>query len=129
MIAGNLREGSTVLVGDPILQLANDADERLVEVPIPAIMLFDLVGADQIELTFPSGAKTRAVVESYGAPSEQAAESPDAEVVLLRPEVTLQIDMIGNPVEVRILRSPGRAFSWVTAAAFSVSSLFGGGKQ
>jgi alginate biosynthesis protein Alg44 len=62
--AGSLHEGSTVLVGEPVLQLANDGDERLVAVTVPAVMLFDLISADRIELTFPSGAKTDAVVES-----------------------------------------------------------------
>ena len=127
--AGSLREGSTVIVGEPILQLANDGDERLVEVAVPAAILFDLVGADRIELTFPSGAKTRAVIESYGAPPDGSAASKDAELVLLRPEVALLGDMVGNPVEVRVLREPGGAFAWVNASTSAVFALFGGAKQ
>ena len=129
VIAGDLREGSTVLVGEPILHLANDADKRLVEVPIPAAMLFDLVGADRIELAFPSGAKVSAVVESYSAPSEKTAANRAAELVLLRPGVTLHTDMIGNPVEVRILHDAGSRFAWVNSAVSAASSLFGGDKQ
>lgn len=127
--AGNLREGSTVLVGEPILHLANDADERLVEVPIPATMLFDLVGADRIELTFPSGTKVPAVVESYGSPSEQPAALRDAAVVLLRPAVTLDAGLIGSPVEVRILGGTGNPFASVREAVSAVPSLFAGAKQ
>ena len=92
-------------------------------------MLFDLVGADRIELTFPSGAKTQAVVDSYRATPEQATTGSGTELVVLRPEIGLEADMIGNPVEVRILRGAGGRFAWLTAAASSVSTLFGGGKS
>lgn len=124
--AGDLREGSTVLVGEPILHLATGTDERLVELAIPATMLFDLVDAERIELTFPSGAKTHAAVEDYRTRPAPSSASFDSEMVLLRPEIGLEPDMIGNPVQVRILNGPGDRFGWLTAATSRIADLFGG---
>lgn len=124
--ADGLTEGSTVLVGEPILLLSDADDERLVEVAIPSAMVFDLADAQRIDLTFPSGVTVKAKAEpseiSFGTPVAGA----DTEIVRLRPEVALNDDMIGNPVKVRILRDTGNSFAWARSAVSGITSFFGG---
>ena len=120
--SNGLREGSTVLIGEPVLQLASDGDEQLVKAVLPPRMLFDLASADRIELTFPGGATSLATVE----PSGQTVAGADAQTVLLRPGVVLDADRIGEAVEVRILSSLVGFGTWAAAARDRVVSLFSG---
>lgn len=122
VVATGVGEGSTVLIGEPVLQLASASDERLVEVVLPPEMLFGLSNADRIQLTFRSGATTLATVE----PSRLTGPGAEARPVLLRPGVTLATDMIGGSAEVRILHSTGDFGTWITAARTRFASLFKG---
>ncbi len=124
--SGGLREGSTVLIGEPVLRLAADSDQRLVQVTIPGAMLFDLARADRIELTFPSGVMVSAVVEPSALTPGLTDAGLDERSVLLRPAVTLHEDMIGNPVQVRILQGSGGVGAWARALRSGVASWFAG---
>lgn len=98
-----LREGSTVLMGEAVLRLAQESDMRLVAADIPPEMLFDLAGADRITLTLPNGETASATID----PLRRANNETQAHTVYLRPDAPLGSDRLGDPVEVRILRDTG----------------------
>ena len=120
--SNGLREGSTILIGESLLQLVSDADQRLVSIDLPPAMLFDLAGADVVELTFPDGATATARVE----PSILASAGTDAVPTLLRPDAALPPERTGQPVEVRIQRGSGSLETWANAARIRINSLFKG---
>ena len=120
--SNGLREGSTILIGESLLQLVSDADQRLVSIDLPPAMLFDLAGADVVELTFPDGATATARVE----PSILASAGTDAVPTLLRPDAALPPERTGQPVEVRIQRGSGSLGTWANAARIRINSLFKG---
>jgi len=120
--ANGLREGSTVLIGEPVLQLVSDSDQYLVAATIPAGLMFDLSDADRIELTFPGGDTALARIE----PSGLTQPGAEAQPVLLRPAAALDASRMGVPVQVRILRSAGGFGAWVTATRAGFVSLFKG---
>lgn len=120
--SNGLREGSTVLIGEPVLQLVSDTDQLLVSSSIPAAMLFDLASADQIEMTFPGGDRALARVE----PSGLTTTGTEAQAILLRPETPLDAALLGEPVQLRILRGSGGLGTWAGAARDRFVSLFKG---
>lgn len=120
--ATNVREGSTVLIGEPVLKLTDSSEERLVEAIIPAEILFGLAGTDRIELTFQTGEKSFATVEPTGLTMQAAI----TQAVLLRPDMTLTPSLIGGPVEVRILRNLNGFGTWANTARTRFVSLFKG---
>lgn len=98
--ANGLGEGSTVLIGEPLLQLISGADQTVVTATIPPEMLFDLVQADQVELTFADGSLTQAV------PATRTV-SDGAETVQLLPVTAIDPARLGQPVEIRIRQDTG----------------------
>lgn len=120
--SNGLREGSTILIGEPLLQLVSDADQRLVSINLPPAMLFDLAGANGVELTFPDGETTTARIE----PSGLAGPGSDAVPTLLRPDAALSPQRTGQPVEVRVQRGSGSLGAWANAARTRLNSLFEG---
>lgn len=119
-----LREGSTVLIGEPVLRLGSESDQRLVAAAIPPAMLFDLASADRIELTFAGGNTSLATTE----PSELTGAGPVSEghVVLLRPAAPIDAAEVGQPVEVRILRDSGVLGQWINTARARLVALYQG---
>ncbi len=120
--ADGLREGSTVLTGEPMVRLLADSDELLVAAAMTPAMVFDLAPSDRIELTFPGGETVMAVPEETAGP----VAGSDPAQVLLRPDVALEEGRIGTPVEVRILRGTGGVGSWFGAVLSRVTALFAG---
>lgn len=120
--SNGLREGSTILIGEPLLQLVSDADQRLVAIDLPPAMLFDLAGANGVELTFPDGETATARVEPSGLTGRGAAAGP----TLLRPDAALTPERTGQPVEVRIQRGSGSLGAWASAARIRFNALFEG---
>lgn len=120
--SNGLREGSTVLIGEPVLQLASDGDQLLVAAVLPPAILFDLASADQIELSFPGGGTALATIEPAGLTPAWA----DEQVVLLRPDAPMDAGRVGEPVQMRILRGSGGLGTWVNAAHTRFVSLFKG---
>lgn len=124
--AQGLREGSTVLIGEPVLQLVSAEDQRLVSVVIPPAMLFAFSGADQIELTFASGAQLVAVAEPAQAQPTAAANGEAVQTLLLRAETPIAADLIGQPVEIRIRHDGGVFGGWVASTRAFAINLFKG---
>lgn len=120
VLAQGMREGTTVLIGEPVVQLASEADERLVAAAVPPSMLFDFAAADRIELRFPGGATATATAE----PARAGVSTPgdEALAILLRPEPPLAASQIGQPVEIRILRDTG---GFVARLRSGIANLFG----
>lgn len=118
--ASGLREGSTVLIGEPVLQLASDSDERLVSIALPSALLFALSQAGGVQLTFPDGETTSASVQTAAQISTGQEQSP----TLLRPDAALAPDRLGQPVEVRIQRGSDSIETWASAARARFVSLF-----
>lgn len=124
--SNGLREGSTILMGEPVLQLMSDTDQFLVAATIPAEMMFDLVSSNQIELTYPGGAVALAEVAPSGAAQTARLAQTDPQLVLLRPDVALEASQVGAPVQVRILRGAGGLGAWAVAVRTRFVSLFKG---
>lgn len=103
-----LREGSTVLTGEPVLRLAQEGDTRLVAADVPHAMLFDLANAGGIKLTLPTGEALSATID----PRTRADEGRDSRTIYLRPDEPLAESRIGDPVEVRILKDTGPLGIW-----------------
>ena len=120
--SNGLREGSTVLIGEPVLQLVSQTDQRLVSITLPDEVRFDLSNAKGIDLTFPDGTKAEATVE----PAALTAAGLDAVPTVLRPVEALPAERIGQPVEVRIQRGAGNMGAWATSARTRIVSLFKG---
>lgn len=118
--SNGLREGSTVLIGEPVLRLVSETDQRLVSVDLPAAMLFDLARAEAVSLTFPDGNSVIATVE----PAALTGADAEAQPTVLRPDTPLDADRVGQPVEVRIQRGTGSLTAWATAARMRFVSLF-----
>ena len=122
--AQGLREGSTVLIGEPVLQLVSEADQRLVAAAIPPAMVFKLSGADQIELTFPSGATS--IATTVPAQPKLGPVGSDVQTILLRAASPIPTDQIGQPVQIRIRHDGGRVGDWVTSLRDRAVNLFKG---
>ncbi|WP_431298978.1 hypothetical protein [Tabrizicola sp. BL-A-41-H6] len=117
-----LREGSTVLIGEPVLQLSSAGDRYLVAATIPSDMAFDLAGADQIELAFPDGSRSTATAD-LGRPATGMSVG-DGQTVFLEPETPLSADRLGQPVKIRIQRGGGSPSMWVAALRDSLAAFF-----
>jgi predicted RecA/RadA family phage recombinase len=98
--ATGLREGSTVLLGEPLVQLAAETDQTVVSAMIPQEMLFDLMQADRVELTFPDGA-------TLSAQPVIGTSAAGTDPITLQPLSPLDASRIGQPVEIRILHDAG----------------------
>ncbi len=118
--SNGLREGSTVLIGEPVLQLVSETDQRLVSIALPPALLFDLARGDGVQLTFPDGATTTARIEASAITNSENATP----ATLLRPDTALAAERIGQPVEVRIQRGSGSIGTWANAARTRFVSLF-----
>lgn len=114
-----LREGSTVLIGETVLKLAQEGDMRLVAADIPPAMLFELASAGRIELTLPDGATTTATVD----PQRPATGETDPHIVYLRPDVPLAESHLSHPVEVRILKDTGAVGDWAKSNSGRLAAL------
>lgn len=120
--SNGLREGSTILIGEPVLQLVSDSDQYLVAATIPGTSMFDLAGADRISLTFPDGNTALARVE----PSGLTDAGVDAQPVLLRPDTAIDAARLGDPVQVRILAGSGDFEAWAATTSARITTFFKG---
>ncbi len=117
-----LREGSTVMIGEPVLQLSSQGDRYLVAATIPSELAFDLAGAASIELIFPDGGRTLASLD-LGRPVTGMAAS-EGQTVFLEPATPVTADRLGQPVRIRLLRGNGSPGGWFAAARDSIAALF-----
>lgn len=117
-----LREGSTVLIGEPVLQLSSAGDRYLVAATIPSDMAFDLAGAREIELVFPDGTRSTATPD-LGRPATGMPVG-EGQTVFLEPETPLSADRLGQPVNIRIQRGGGSPSAWVSALRDSFAAFF-----
>ena len=112
-----LRVGSTVLAGEPILQLATPNAPAVVLANIPPDLAFDVARGDRLELTLPDGSTVGATVgPNAGQTVSQSAGQPTA----LIPATTLAPALLGQPVRVRLIRESG----WLGAFIATVSRWF-----
>ncbi len=89
-----LRVGSTVLTGEPILQLSAPDAVAIVTAVVPPNFAFDLARGDQIEIVLPDG-------------SSFAARTDAAKSDLFIPMTPLDTALVGQPVQVRLIRHSG----------------------
>ncbi len=115
-----LREGSTVLIGEPVLTLGSDTDQVLVSATVPSDVLFDLSSAARIQLTLPGGQTVMARIE----PSQPVRVGTQDPMILLRPDVPLGADRVGDPAQIRILQNWGGLTTWSAALRTRISTLF-----
>lgn len=122
--SNGLREGSTVLIGEPVLSLSDADDHWLVAAEIPAAVLFEMGPTDRIELTFPDGATAFATPEPFAlaglAPGELSRS------VLLRPDTPLDPDRAGAPVRIRILDDIGLFGGWLDLGSSRIATFMPG---
>ncbi len=116
--AEGLGEGSTVLIGEPLLQLIAETDQTVVAAIIPPDMLFDLGQAERVDLTFPDGTTTQATPVSgsfvVGAGSVQ-----------LLPTDPIDNSQLGQPVEIRVHQDRGRIGDLYDALALRFNKVVG----
>lgn len=105
-----LRVGSTVLAGEPILQLTPPNAAMVVLATIPPDLAFNLARNDRVELTLPDGSKRTAVA------SPSAGLSAGQTTVLI-PATPLAPTLAGQPVRIRLIRDSG----WLAAPLAAVS--------
>jgi alginate biosynthesis protein Alg44 len=91
-----LRVGSTVLAGEPVLQLTTPNAPVVVLAPIPPAMAYDVARGDRVEVTLPDG---RTVTAKATLNASQPA--------VLTPDAPLPATLVGQPVQVRLIRDGG----------------------
>ena len=116
--ANGLGEGSTVLIGEPLLQMTSATDQTVVTATIPPEMLFDLAKAATVDLTFPDGTILQASLEAGSV-----LQGSDA--VTLMPNPALDPARLGQPVEIRIQHDTGRLGTVYNDLANRASTLIG----
>jgi len=89
-----LRVGSTVLAGEPILQLTTQDAVAVVQVVVSPDLAFDLARGDRIELSLPNGNKMAATALQGAGPN-----------AVLIPSIPLDPTLVGQPVRVRLIRN------------------------
>lgn len=104
-----LNVGSTVLAGEPVLQLSPPGAAVVVLAAIPPALGFDLARGDTVELTLPNGSIATATAKL--TPTEHA---------LLTPTLPLPAAFVGQPVQVRLIRDGG----WITTPISIVRHWF-----
>lgn len=87
-----LRVGSTVLLGEPILQLSAPDAVAVVQAVIPPDFAFDLARGDQIMLLLPNGSRVLATA---------------GEMNVLIPTAPLDPALLGQPVQIQLIRQSG----------------------
>lgn len=97
-----LRVGSTVLMGEPILQVSAPDAAAVVQAVVPSDFAFDLARGDQIKLLLPNGS-------SFSATA--AAGKTD----LFIPTTPLDSALLGQPVQVRLIRQGGSLGRLITS--------------
>ncbi|WP_322894164.1 MULTISPECIES: hypothetical protein [unclassified Yoonia] len=105
-VTQGLREGSTVLIGETIMQLVSASDQWVVAATLDPQMLFALAGADRILLTYPDGQTSDATADPQ--PLFQGA----AQTIILRPITPLTEGQAGAPVQLRLLRDASGLAVW-----------------
>lgn len=100
-----LAVGSTVLAGEPVLQLTKPDAGVVVLSIIPPALAFDVARGDRVELTLPDG--------SIVAATAQLNASQPA---VLTPATALPTALIGAPVQVRLIRQGGWLGPQIAAA-------------
>lgn len=91
-----LRQGATVLVGEPVLSLSSRDAQLIVMATLTPQLGFDLARGDQAELILPDG---RTVAAS--AQQDLGAD------VIFTPSVTLPENLAGAPIKLRLVRTDG----------------------
>lgn len=91
-----LRVGSTVLAGEPVLQLTTPQSAVVVLAHIPPAAAYDLARGDRVEMTFPDGT----ILGAQAAPG-------DNEPAVLTPQSPLAPALVGSPVQIRLIRQSG----------------------
>lgn len=107
-----LRVGSTVLTGEPILQLSPPDALPIVHAVIPADLAFDLARGDQIEMILPDGARF-------------AAKTDLGQRDVFIPVAPLDPALLGQPVQVRLIRHGG-ALGHLIASMDQISNYISG---
>ncbi len=102
-----LRVGSTVLTGEPILALSAADAAAVVQAVFPAELAFDLARGDRVELLLPDGSVV---------PATAALGQTD----ILIPTTALAPTLVGQPVQVRLIRQSG----WVGAVITKLGLWF-----
>ncbi|MEY4872435.1 MAG: hypothetical protein RLZZ563_1765, partial [Pseudomonadota bacterium] len=93
-----VQSGSTVLMGDAVVQLAAPGDGVVVLAALDPATLFSLGQGDGIDLTLPDGTTHSATLTpGIGASQPQR----------LLPDPPLNEAQLGQPVQIRILRQTG----------------------
>jgi mannuronan synthase len=109
IVLDKARVGSTVLAGDPIMQVTLPDAPLVVSVPVPNEVLFDLYNAQTIEIEFGSGRVVQASPVTAGGASSGFTGDTDEALVALQPLEPLDAADLGKPVAIRVLK-PSPAF-------------------
>lgn len=106
--------GSTVLAGEPVLQVAQRDAAVVVAGPVPMTLGYDLARGDQVELALPDGSRVLA-----------DPVLPIRDLATFIPREALPDALIGQPVQVRLIRESGPLTSALATARHWVLNLSG----
>lgn len=109
-----LAVGSTVLAGEPVLQVAQKDAALIVAGTVPLALGFDLARGDQVELALPDGTRVLADLAQ-----------PTRDLATFIPRDALPDALIGQPVQVRLIRESGLLTSALAQARHWVLNLSG----
>lgn len=102
--AMGLSEGSTVLAGEPVVTVSDEAAPAIVEARLPERAIFAIQRAGAVEVTLPDGSSFGATVESIGARDRDGNAD-----VRLSPAVALPDAALGRMARLSISKDPVRA--------------------
>lgn len=123
------REGSTVLAGEPILQLSQAGAPMVIDALVPPDLMFDLQQAGGAEAILADGTVVFATLSA--GPMRPVVDAGDRMVpVTLTPETPLARGLAEQVVALRVSRQPGRGSGPLGTLAGGVSDLlmrFGNG--
>jgi mannuronan synthase len=100
-----LRVGSTVLLGEPLLNLSAPDAQMVVMANMSPQLSFDLARGDQPELILPDGSFVSA-----------SAQQDLGATVMFVPDTALPAELVGAPIKLRLIRTSG--FGGASLASF-----------
>lgn len=106
VVMHGLREGSTVLIGETVVQLVAESDQLIVAATLSSAMLFALNAADRIVLTYPDGRTSDATADA------QQMSQGEEQIVVLHPDIPLTDAQVGAPVQLRLMRDTSGPAAW-----------------
>ena len=112
----SVREGSTVLAGEPIVALSEAGSTPVIEAQLPQGLLFDIQSSGIVDVRLPGGQSFEArLADTFRVPG--AGEAGDSVRAVLIPEIELTEQALGQVASLSVSRDAAAPLRPVLAAA------------